>query len=226
MKILFLFFSSVIAMIVVANDPLNPFNLTNCINETSIEFSDHGKLQVLSWHIHYTTNTSDMERFYDSFCETFQDYFPETSRLCPFGPNYGNSDYQYICSLEDEFDSITMETDDDSDPWSVSQRAFFIPKPFLNVTWNWSLNHQGYLDLFLHPNTGCMYDDHSKRGEWYLFNKSQSAPTIYLLEFPCNMPVTGCNDSLYPGPPSCGCLTPLESDKPEDSCPHCSYNSL
>lgn len=35
------------------------------------------------------------------------------------------------------------------------------------------------------------------------------------------MPGTGCNDTLYPGPPSCGCTTPLKSDAPSDSCKNC-----
>ena len=46
-------------------------------------------------------------------------------------------------------------------------------------------------------------------------------PVISVLEVPCNLPGSGCNDTLYPGPPSCGCLLPLPSDDPKYSCKGC-----
>jgi hypothetical protein len=48
-----------------------------------------------------------------------------------------------------------------------------------------------------------------------------SSPNIKILEFPCNMPGTGCNDSIFKGPPRCGCSTPLPSDDPKYSCKGC-----
>lgn len=51
--------------------------------------------------------------------------------------------------------------------------------------------------------------------------QSGTAPTISILNFPCNVPGTGCNDTLYPGPPSCGCSLPLKSDAHTDSCKNC-----
>jgi hypothetical protein len=48
-------------------------------------------------------------------------------------------------------------------------------------------------------------------------------PSISILNFPCNMPGTGCNDTLYSGPPACGCSDslPLPSDDPQYSCAGC-----
>lgn len=48
-------------------------------------------------------------------------------------------------------------------------------------------------------------------------------PSISILNFPCNMPGTGCNDSNYDGPPACGCDSslPLPDDAPEHSCKGC-----
>jgi len=48
-------------------------------------------------------------------------------------------------------------------------------------------------------------------------------PTIDILNFPCNVPGTGCNDSQWSGPPSCGCDSslPLPSDDPKYSCKNC-----
>lgn len=62
-----------------------------------------GKLIVMSWHIHYTTNTTDQPRFYRAFVEQFRKYFPPSDEgdKCQFGPNYGNNTYPYVCSLED-----------------------------------------------------------------------------------------------------------------------------
>ena len=81
--------------------------------------------------------------------------------------------------------------------------------------------HQGRVDPYLHPNTGCMHDDHSSRGIWVMANDTASEPTIAILDFPCNVPATGCNDTQYEGSPSCGCDVPLISDAPDDSCENC-----
>merc|ERR1712190_673867 len=45
--------------------------------------------------------------------------------------------------------------------------------------------------------------------------------TIYTLQFPCNVPASGCQDNDYSGPPSCGCADQLKSDAPADSCKNC-----
>ena len=56
-----------------------------------------------------------------------------------------------------------------------------------------------------HPNLnpGCMHDDHSLRANWQLpeWEDDGDAPVINILDFPCNMPATGCNDTIYEGPP-------------------------
>lgn len=218
-------------------DPFNPFNLTDCRGETAPEFDPSGRLRVLSWHIHYTTNTSDQERFYNAFVEEFQALFPPTDvgNLCPFGPNYGLDTYEYICSLEEayeeawaveralEFEKANGVGEEESklggSPWTTPQRAFFVPLDSIDVTWAWAQANRGYLDLLKHPNSGCMHDDHSVRALWNA--TSETAPTINVLEFPCNVPATGCNDTIFSGPPSCGCDVPVEDDSPESSCANC-----
>lgn len=45
-------------------------------------------------------------------------------------------------------------------PWSVPQRAFYIPVQHVDKTWLWARQNRGYLDIMKHPNTGCMHDDH------------------------------------------------------------------
>lgn len=72
-----------------------------------------------------------------------------------------------------------------------------------------------------------MHDDHGTppygRGEWVSTGVN---PVIHTLEFPCNVPGTGCNDNEYPGPPACGCSAtlPLRSSAPWNSCGGCKYD--
>lgn len=180
----------------------------------------------MSWHIHYTTNTSDAPRFYWAFVRRFREYFPPRTEgdQCPFGPNYGSNAYKYVCSLESAiFDTRLVASADGlgGSPWTTPQRAFFIPLVHKDEAWTWAKQNGGGSDILLHANTGCMHDDHSIRAEWVVAKGRSVAPVIHVLEFPCNVPLTGCNDTLYPGPPSCGCRTPLKSDAPSDSCRNC-----
>ena len=55
----------------------------DCRNRTWSE------VKVLSWHIHYTTNTSDMVRFSKAFSKEFRHLMDPKQYKCPFGPNYG-----------------------------------------------------------------------------------------------------------------------------------------
>merc|ERR1740121_2240305 len=197
----------------------------DCRNQTLVE--DGGKLPTMSYHIHYTTNkrkNNDMQIFYRAFVERFEDKFSRTKgKLCPFGANYGSysSDVwpsKTICSLEGALEfEIAEGVGVTGNPWgSLSQRAFFIPIEFINETWEWSKANRRSLDLIKHPNTGCMHDDHGLRRVW-----EGTAHTILTLQFPCNMPATGCQDHDYPGPPSCGCSDERKSDAPKDSCKNC-----
>jgi len=196
---------------------------TDCRNQTVVE--DGGKLPTMSYHIHYTSTDpedDDFKTFYEEFVAKFSDKFSSTKQ-CPFGPNYGaySSDTwpsKTICSLEGALEfEVAAGVDVQGNPWgSLSQRAFFIPIEFIDETWEWSKANRGSLDLVKHPNSGCMHDDHGLRRVW-----EGSAHTIYALQFPCNVPATGCLDSKYPGPPSCGCSDERKSDAPADSCNNC-----
>jgi len=240
---------------------------TDCRNQTWGQ--DGGNLKVMSWHIHYNTVSSDMERFYDGFIEKFEEHFPPSTEgnQCPFGPNFGSNAYKYICSLEGAYQEHSVGVDLGGSPWSGAQRAFFIPVQWGDETWQWAQANKGLLDVLKHPNTGCMHDDHSLRARWnstvrdqcdlypsYCSSKScaeliktyscadyyatgkayagwcdktcgypATDPSISILNFPCNVPGTGCNDTEYSGPPSCGCdsLLPLPDDAPEDACKNC-----
>ena len=75
-------------------------------------------------------------------------------------------------------------------PWNDDQRAFFFPLAYQEEAWAYSQEIQGGLDLVLHPNTGCMHDDHSVRSNWVVSPYQEEAPIINIMEFPCNYPVS------------------------------------
>lgn len=197
----------------------------DCRNQTVVE--DGGKLPTMSYHIHYTTNKAsaygDMKRFYKAFVAKFADKFSSSKLQCPFGPNYGAYSStifpsKTICSLEGALEfEIAEGVDLQGNPWGqLYQRAFFVPIELINETWEWSKANRGKVDVVKHPNTGCMHDDHGLRRVW-----DGTVHTIYTLQFPCNVPTTGCQDFDYSGPPDCGCAPKRASDAPKDSCKNC-----
>ena len=52
-------------------------------------------------------------------------------------------------------------------PFTTAQYAFYIPPGDLLETSAWMLQHRGVQDVFIHPNTGCETNDHTK---WYTFS--------------------------------------------------------
>jgi len=199
---------------------------TDCRNQTASGAG--GKLAVMSYHIHYTTSSSTVwnqaKGFYEGYVKKFGGKFKSSQEKCPFGPNYGsyNSDIwpsKTHCSLEGALEfEIAEGVDLQGNPWgSLNQRAFFVPIEDIDEAWEWAKANRGDLDVIKHPNTGCMHDDHGLRRIW-----NGTVHEIYTLEFPCNVPATGCQDLDYHGPPSCGCKGTRDSDAPEDSCKHCS----
>ena len=165
-----------------------------------------------------------VRRFYGAFTRAFAHLFdPTTDDTCPFGPNYGRA-YKYVCSLEEPYSPEGQRAIYGGSPWGDNpQRAFYVPVEHIDTLWAWAKEHRGHSDVLKHPNTGCMHDDHGPRGVWVTgVSRPQSKhPIIETLEFPCNMPGTGCNDSHWSGPPSCGCKTPLTDDAPWNSCGNC-----
>jgi len=106
--------------------------VTHCRNQTALD--EGGSLVVMSWHIHYMTNATDMFRFRREFKAHFADLFPPTifnstnlprypsfnpnpsspswqtdRTLCPFGPNFGSNSYKYVCDQFAFADNVPHE---------------------------------------------------------------------------------------------------------------------
>jgi aromatic ring-cleaving dioxygenase len=74
-------------------------------------------------------------------------------------------------------------------PFTTAQYSFFIPPKELQETSSWMLQHRGIHDVYIHPNTGCETDDHTK---WYTFSGDKWPIDASI--FTCDYP--GCKPSL------------------------------
>ena len=126
---------------------------------------DGGNLIPMSWHIHYLLfdGSDGFYNFCTAFEEKFAHYFDPESPRCPFGPNNVGNSYKYICSFEFGSANYCTNFTEKSNPWNDPQRAFHIPVEMIEETWEWAKNNKYGMDLFRHPNTGCMQDDHKVR---------------------------------------------------------------
>lgn len=207
---------------------LPPGYPTDCRNLTWNLHGERGPLHVMSWHIHYNTNVSEFGRFYNKFIDRYRSRLPPGGVKCPFGFDTGESSFGHICSLDDA-PGIASEIGVASNsawygPFETPSRAFWVPFEDGEEVFKWASSPtvKGTLDVLIHPNTGCMYDDHGPRAKWVTYN-GRRAPGIKRLDFPCNVPGYGCSDQDHP----CNCIhTPLPSDAPQDSCLGCHPESL
>lgn len=207
-------------------------SLSDCRNQT-FGSNKAGNLSIMSWHIHYNTNTTGQRLLYEAFMTEFYDSkkfaFPPGTSVCPFGPNYGAAEYPYACSLESPYehwggDNVAFAHVGGT-PWTGPQRAFFLPNKYIDEAWKWVVANRFETDVVRHPNSGCMHDDHSVRAVWVAQDPAK-VPVIDITNFPCNSPGTGCNDTLFDGPPACNCAAklPLPDDSPQNSCEFCIAN--
>ena len=129
-------------------------------------------MRVMSWHIHYNTNTTSQQLFYNAFIAKFAALFPPTQahgftkHQCPFGPNFGARDWKYICSLEGPYQEHSVGVTLKGSPWNGPQRAFVVPPAYIDEAWVWAQANKFEADVLKHANTGCMHDDHGLRAEW------------------------------------------------------------
>lgn len=64
-------------------------------------------------------------------------------------------------------------------PFVTAQTALFVPVSMLESALSWMVQHRGKLDVFIHPNSGCMIQDHIVHGIW-AGNKWEVDPSIFL----------------------------------------------
>eukprot|EP00927_Polykrikos_kofoidii_P078818 TRINITY_DN75610_c0_g1_i1.p1 TRINITY_DN75610_c0_g1~~TRINITY_DN75610_c0_g1_i1.p1 ORF type:complete len:276 (+),score=9.38 TRINITY_DN75610_c0_g1_i1:40-828(+) len=193
-----------------------PGNYPKDCRQVTLE-SEGGSLHVMSWHLHYNTNTTEFPRFYRTFVDHWRAFLAADVK-CPWGPAAGEAEFKQICSLDDPPTGV-LSSGDSFGPFSTPTKSFWVPAELGQkvLTWASLPEVRGSLDILLHPNSGCMAHDHSSFGRWVTLEDRQ-APKINPMLFPCNIPGYGCSEPGYP----CKCVHSLrESDAPEASCAGC-----
>lgn len=116
--------------------------------------------KILSWHIHIVFSLTNSEIYqramelHQKAREYFKDYV---------GPDCnGRFDNGRLCFIYDhDFDKILMEGPFPSGEWSM-----FVPVSYFNLVIPWFALNRGEFSYLVHPNTGCMWEDHSEWSFW------------------------------------------------------------
>jgi aromatic ring-cleaving dioxygenase len=116
--------------------------------------------KILSWHIHivYTlTNPDDLKNalaLRDKARVYFKDFI---------GPDCDHRfDTGVLCFINDhELDKVLMEGPFPSGEWSM-----FVPVSHFALVVPWFALNRGEFSYLVHPNTGCMWEDHSIWSFW------------------------------------------------------------
>mmetsp|Transcript_88258 Transcript_88258/g.228945 ORF Transcript_88258/g.228945 Transcript_88258/m.228945 type:complete len:345 (-) Transcript_88258:102-1136(-) len=174
--------------------PLPPSGSNECDNKTWKAAG--GPLMTMSWHLHFTyaaigdNCTGACKEFANRFIERFRKVMPTdpyqgcgvdvnwnnppTREWCEKNPGdaqcespYVGQELPFICSLIPPDSKRTGV--DRFQNFAGPGRGFFVPNSFIDDAWNWAImpEHQGDVDIFLHPNTGCMNGDHWHRSAWH-----------------------------------------------------------
>ena len=116
--------------------------------------------KILSWHIHIVYTLTNPEEYKkamalrDKAREYFKDYI---------GPDCtGRFDTGVLCFINDhKFDEVLLDGPFPSGEWSM-----FVPVSYFNLVVPWFAINRGDFSYLVHPNTGCMWEDHSIWAFW------------------------------------------------------------
>lgn len=207
---------------------LLPMMIEGSVAQTDAYGCDNGTLEatsltVYSWHIHYTwksnSQSHDVKKFHTAMVKKFSSYGAGDD--CNFGPNYVGGLKEDICDLGSPSSPHPTKGgcgSDTSNPWEVCEYAFWLPNKYKEEVVAYAQTQRLSLDLMVHPNTGCMWGDHTAnqtgrgRGVWHGDNTHE----MRLWNFPCNTVAQGCS-----GDPNCGCddIDGTQAQVPQ----HCKY---
>jgi aromatic ring-cleaving dioxygenase len=116
--------------------------------------------KILSWHIHivYTlTNPDEYKKamvLREKAKEYFKDYVGDDCK--------GRFDTGRLCFIDDHpLDKVLLEGPFPSGEWSM-----FVPVSHFALVVPWFSINRGDFSYLVHPNTGCMWEDHSIWSFW------------------------------------------------------------
>ena len=114
---------------------------------------------LLSWHIHvlfWQSNPASVKAA-EALRTRFIAQFPEASRPCVQGAGDWHDLTPGICDIG--FDYV-QHGGNGTNPFLAANWAFFVPVKDFGATVPWVMERRGQLDLFVHPNSGCMVRSH------------------------------------------------------------------
>ena len=137
----------------------------------------------VSYHIHVmiwqnnavqTAKTMDFQR---RFMEHFDLLDKEN---CTFGAGDTAPEQKTICTFEVDWEP--------AGPFFTAQYSWFIPKADYERATAWTKQNRDDLDVLIHPNSGCMVEDHTDWAIW-AGKPWQIDPSIFTCRYPgCRLP--------------------------------------
>lgn len=129
------------------------------ITRTSESCLDYPELQNYHIHVLFWQNnknsTENAVKLKDDFMKEFN--LDPTQDICPFPANSLPADAS-MCVFNTSFGPIG--------PFLTAQWSVFINPFDYMKTVPWVLQRRGYLDVFIHPNSGCTTEDHIEWSLW------------------------------------------------------------
>lgn len=115
----------------------------------------------LSYHIHVlfwqnnVNSTKAAIALQDSFLTNFG--LTRENNTCAFEPGDDPVDAS-LCAFTTDYAP--------AGPFLTAQTAIYVPVADYERTVSWTVQRRGILDVFVHPNSGCVVDDHLHSGVW------------------------------------------------------------
>lgn len=114
----------------------------------------------VSYHFHITfklTNKNEIAKavaLREKAREHFKDHL---------GPDcYNFFDNKNLCMIIDHPIDVAV----DGSPFPIGDWSIWVPNSYLNLLLAWFSQNRGDLSLLVHPNTGCLYEDHGAWAFW------------------------------------------------------------
>ena len=117
-------------------------------------------LNFQSYHIHVMflqNNQNSTKEALDLQNKFMKEFSLSDENLCQFLPSDPSSSSS-MCIFEVQYSP--------SGPFVTAQTTYFIPIADYETAVSFTLKNRGSLDVFVHPNTGCGFEDHIQHSLW------------------------------------------------------------
>eukprot|EP00040_Diaphanoeca_grandis_P023638 m.128843 g.128843 ORF g.128843 m.128843 type:complete len:178 (+) comp29358_c9_seq3:67-600(+) len=138
----------------------------------------------LSWHIHvmFQPKNSTQVRAAMQLQADFIRYFPVPRDNCSFDAGDPQPNRTELCQYEVDWEP--------AGPFTTAQYSFFVPTRWFAATVPFMTSRRGFLDVLVHPNSGCEIEDHNQWPMWS-GNKWPIVNSAFSCEYPGCVPRGG-----------------------------------